>query len=126
MREGHEAVYLTQSWLRVCFCCGVESVTADVFSRLQRLSLSRTLPPSLEWSLELSLSHALGLDTKMLPALRPTLESVIMGIDSGEKADSSAEEIDSSDLAKRLDPSYSLEGGDFSSTSHTFVSCETL
>lgn len=54
--KGVRQVYLTETWLTVCLCCGVESITADVTAgvcwKLQRLSPSRNLPPSLEWHLE--------------------------------------------------------------------------
>lgn len=42
VKEGHEAVYLPQSWFIAYLCCGVEIVTAGVFRKLLKLFLSRT------------------------------------------------------------------------------------
>lgn len=73
----------------------------------------------------------MGLDTKMLPALCPTLETVMwMWTVSGSRvdveADGPAAETDPSNLPKDQTLHIPWEDGGSSFTSHTFVSCEAL
>ncbi|CAO2608980.1 Rano class II histocompatibility antigen, B-1 beta chain [Lemmus lemmus] len=125
-REGYETGVPGRVLVQFVFAVGLTVSQLVSIRRSSGCVTKQDFATSLEWCLEWSLNHALSLGTKMLLALCPTLETVTMDIDSGRRDQQYCRGDGFLRFTKKI-RNFIFPGGDgFSSTSHTFVSCEAL